>query len=451
MENKAITIFGGSGDLSYRKLLPALYNLESLGKLEQGFRIVCIGRRDYTAEDYLEIAGKWIKDYARQKYDESVFKSFSSKLLYFKMDFTDINEYNKLQLLYDELEILDHIYYFAVAPSFFSIITVGLSTFCSLSKSKVIVEKPFGKDLESADRLNKYLRDFFGEEHIYHIDHYLGKEMIQNILSIRFKNAVFSGIWNKDFIESIEISAHETVGVGTRAAYYDNSGALKDMVQNHLFQVLSIVAMEDPALSDISAEQLKLLKSLKPVGDVNKQLVLAQYEGYLQENGVAKDSKTETFAALKLYIDNTRWEGVPFIIRTGKELSGRDSQLVVTFKSLGSAPKNVLLIKIQPDEGVYFRFNIKKPGSEQDIEEVSMDFCQSCILENRINTPEAYERLIEACMSSDRTLFSKWEQIVVSWHFMDELIDKARKANLKIHTYEKGTHGPEAASILYER
>ena len=340
-----------------------------------------------------------------------------------------------------------------MAPSFFITITNGLKRYCSENNAKVIIEKPFGEDLEKAGILNDELAKFFNQDEIYHIDHYLGKEMIQNILSLRFENIIFKGIWNKDFIENVQITAAETVGVGTRASYYDKSGALKDMVQNHLLQVLSLVAMEEPkeeGSRGIHESQYNLLSTLKPIEDVHESLVMAQYEGYLQEQNIPADSKTETYAALKLFVDNERWEGVPFFIRTGKKLEKRETQVVVQFKSVGTAPGNVLIIKIQPEEGVYFQFNAKKPGTEQELQPISLDFCQSCILENIINTPEAYERLLDACFREDRALFSQWNQIVESWTFINKLIAKYEEQGSPLYTYEKGSKGPKEADNLVD-
>lgn len=447
MSNKAIIIFGGTGDLTYRKLMPALYNLESLKKLEDDFYIVSIGRRDYTTESYSEIIGDWIKNYARTGFRMEVFETLKKRLSYFKMDIDNESDYIKLREFNDKLKIKHHYYYFAVAPAFFSVITNSLKKYCNYEESSVVVEKPFGENLEDATSLNLELEKYFGTENVYHIDHYLGKEMIQNILTIRFQNAIFNGIWNKDFIDNIQITAHEKVTVGTRAGYYDRSGALKDMVQNHLLQVLSIVAMEEPD-DDISQKQLDVLKELTPINDVKKELVLAQYKGYLQEENIKPDSKTETYAALKLMIDNDRWRGVPFFIRTGKALKEQETKVVITFKKKENSDANMLIIRIQPDEGVYLQFNIKKPGSENETETVTMDFCQSCIIANRINTPEAYERLLYAAFQRDRSLFSKWEQIVVSWNFMNDLIETYHKQNGNLYFYEKESLGPDIVDSL---
>ena len=452
MGNKtAITLFGGTGDLTYRKLLPALYNLNGLGKLADDFKIVVIGRREYSQADYINIVRNWVKEHARTKFDDEQFESYAKRIIYFKMNMTNEDDYAMLQEFYAREDIQNHVYYFAVAPSFFMTITNGLKKHCSENNAKVIIEKPFGEDLEKAGLLNNELEKFFNQDEIYHIDHYLGKEMIQNILSLRFKNIIFKGIWNKDFIENVQITAAETVGVGTRASYYDKSGALKDMVQNHLLQVLSLVAMEEPKgteSSRIHESQYNLLSALKPIEDVRDSLVMGQYEGYLQEENIPADSKTETYTALTLYVDNERWQGVPFFIRTGKKMDSRETQVVVQFKAVGDVLGNVLIIRIQPDEGVYFQFNAKKPGTEKELQQISLDFCQSCILENRINTPEAYERLLDACFKGDRSLFSQWDQIVASWTFVNDLIAKYEEQGSPLYNYEQGSKGPKEADKL---
>lgn len=449
MTTKAISIFGGSGDLTYRKLLPAMYNLEVLGMLKDNFRIITIGRRDYSTEDYIAIAQGWVKEYSRKKYDEEYFSKFSSRIRYFKMDISDTEEYARLAAFYAEQRVEKHIYYYAVAPSLFLPITEGLSKYCSNHKAQVIVEKPFGDTLESAHKLNEKLERFFGKEGVYHIDHYLGKEMIQNILSIRFQNAIFRGIWNKDYVQDVQITAAEKVGVGSRAGYYDKSGALRDMVQNHLLQVLSIVGLEEPQ-GDIAGKQYALLSALRPIENIEKQLIMGQYEGYLQEPNIPEKSQTETYVALQCFIDNPRWEGVPFYIRTGKAMTRQESKVVIRFKSKEGEPNNVLIIRIQPDEGIYLTFNAKKPGTLQELQTVSMDFCQSCVLENRMNTPEAYERLIYSAFQKDQSLFSKWDQIELSWDYVNDLVAKYEAAGSPLVRYAQGSMGPAESYALVD-
>ncbi|RRD96266.1 glucose-6-phosphate dehydrogenase [Clostridiales bacterium COT073_COT-073] len=451
-----IVIFGGTGDLAYRKLFPALYNLHVLEELPTDYQIIGIGRRDYSRWDYLTIVKEWLQKYSRVKYLEERFTDFSERIHYYKMDFDKAEQYPDLLAYFDEIKLQGEvIFYYAVAPQYFLPITKNLSIRnCRLRECKVIVEKPFGDDLTSAHALSKELKQSFLPGHVYYIDHYLGKEMILNIMTIRFFNSIFKGVWNKDFIESVQINAFETVGVESRGGYYDESGALRDMMQNHLFQILSIVAMEEPTAmesEEIKAAQLKVFQDLKPIvpTEIGKHLVLGQYAGYRQEDKVAPDSQTETYAAMKLLIDNERWQGVPFYIRTGKKLFSRESEVIIQFKQTAKeAEGNILIIKIQPDEGVYLKFNIKKPGKENGVQVVKMDFCQSCILENRINTPEAYERLLKACMNSDQSLFSKWDQIELCWNFIDQAIDSYQKYSGALYPYQAGTAGPKEADHL---
>ena len=453
MDKKIFTIFGGTGDLTYRKLLPALFNIYSFQQLTD-FEIVIIGRRPYNNQEYVDITTSWVKEFSRVDFDELVFEDFTSHIHYFQMDFTKLDAYDDLARFYQEKRFSEHIFYFAVAPRFFKNIADGLKTIKGLKKASIVIEKPFGEDLKSAKELNKELEASFGKENIYHIDHYLGKEMVRNIMTIRFANPMFSAIWNKDYIDNIQISALEMVGVESRAAYYDHSGALRDMVQNHLLQILSIVAMEPLGPnSKLSENQLEVLKQLRIIkeNEIASQLVLGQYEDYLKEDNVAVDSKTETYAALKLFIDNKRWENVPFYIRTGKKLNRREMEVVVTFKKANpDAEANVLIIKIQPNEGVYFKFNIKKPGNSDEIIATQMDFCQSCDKTFRINTPEAYERLLLAVANSDSSMFSDWDVIETSWKFIDDLVAKANKKQFELKQYRKGSNGPIESTLMLQ-
>ena len=452
-----ITIFGGTGDLTFRKLLPALYNMSVSGKLPESSRIVIVGRRDYGNDSYREKAREWVEKFARLPYREDSFQTFAEKIWYYQMDFTDLSSYEGLNRYYGEQEIGSHIFYFAVAPRFFSVITEGLAAVEHAGEGKVIIEKPFGESLEAAKKLNEKLEAFFTSERIYRIDHYLGKEMVRNIQAIRFTNPIFTDVWNSRYIDSIQISALEDVGVETRGGYYDASGALKDMVQNHLFQILSIVAMERPENfygTQMHAEQLKVLRALRPAGKetIGDMLVMGQYEGYREEPLVAPDSVTETYAGLRLFVDNERWRGTPFYIRTGKKLGEREMQVSIIFKrSEPDVEPDVLIIKIQPTEGVYLQFNIKRPGDTDEIIPTKMDFCQNCNLVHQINTPEAYERLLTACIKEERSWFSQWDQIEISWNYIERMRALYRQEGLPVHPYEPGTHGPAASDQLLEK
>ena len=450
------TIFGGTGDLTYRKLLPALYNL-FVSKQLIAFQIVIIGRRNYQHDEYCEIANGWIRQFVRLPYNDDSFREFCEHLYYYQMDFTQEAAYADLHAFYSAHNMHEHIFYFAVAPRFFELIAKGLTHVPDARQGRVVIEKPFGKDLASARELNAQLEAFFAPNQIYHIDHYLGKEMVRNIQTIRFMNPIFANIWNHDYIENIQISAMEEVGVETRGSYYDQSGALKDMVQNHLFQILSIIAMEPMNLytrDEMHARQLQVLKHLRPVSNLNIEdtMVLGQYFDYQKEPSVASDSQTETYAALRLFIDNQRWQDTPFYIRTGKKLDRREMEVIITFKRvMPDVDPNILIIKIQPNEGVYVRFNIKKPGNSEDIVPASMDFCQSCLDINRINTPEAYERLLLAVMQQDSSWFSKWDQIEASWQYVEELKQRYHKENLPIYDYLSYSSGPQAADVLLSK
>ena len=455
----ALVIFGGSGDLTFRKLLPAMYNHYAINSLNVDVDIIPIGRRDLGIDGYREQAKDWVKEHTRVRFNEELYETFQDTIHYFMMDFNVLDAYKDLgQYLDERFPKHQRVFYYAVAPSAFHAITEGVGhAQLNQENSRMILEKPFGDNLKDASSLNKELVKTYGEKNIYHIDHYLGKEMIRNILQVRFSNAIFSGIWNRHFIDNVQINAFETVGVETRGAYYDQSGAFRDMVQNHLFQVLSVLALEQP--SEESAEalhdaQYDVLKSLRPVAgsDSLEHLVLGQYEGYKDEPRVDSDSDTATYAALKLYIDTPRWLDVPFYIRTGKKLHKRDTEIIITFrKTDANTPANILVIKVQPDEGIYLRFNVKKPGTENVLEEVHMDYCQSCNLENYQNTPEAYERLLEACFRQEQTLFSRWDQIEASWHFANELLDSYLSSGGKVFPYEHGSWGPKEAEEMLSR
>ena len=388
-------------------------------------------------------------------YDEATFKKFCQRITYFKMNFSDLAEYDRLAEFYRQENITEHIFYFAVAPQFFAVIAHGLKAVENADGGKVILEKPFGENLEAAKKLNTQLEEFFPTENIYRIDHYLGKEMVRNIQTIRFTNPIFANLWNSQYIESVQISAFEDLGIGSRGSYYDTSGALKDLVQNHLFQILSIVAMEWPEQFSTQAmhdAQLRVLKSLRRVEDIRDNLVLGQYKGYRQEKNVAVDSSTETYAALRLFIDNERWWNTPFYIRTGKKLKCREMQIAIVFRqTFIAAPRNILIIKIQPNEGVHLQFNVKKPGETDEITQAKMDFVQSSSFVNKINTPEAYERLITACIRGERSWFSQWDQIETSWEFVEHLKDLYRWEKLPVFSYEPGTDGPAEAENLLKR
>ncbi len=446
-KTRNLTIFGGTGDLAYRKLIPAFYNLFVRKEISKNDKILIIGRRDYKTCEYTQIIKSWTEKYSRLDYKEEVFNEFVKLIEYFQMDFTNLENYDNLSAYFCNNAYSENVFYYAVAPRFFGVISDGILRLNCLGETKIVIEKPFGETLEEARTLNEKLEKCFGEENVYRIDHYLGKEMIRNILTIRFTNQIFKNCWDKNSIENVQIIASEDIGVGTRAGYYDKAGALKDMVQNHLFQILSIIALEEPNDEfDLKSRQTEVLKNLRQIEklDIKDSLVLAQYDGYLLEDGVNKDSKTETFAFLKLFIDNKRWENVPFYLVTGKKLEKREMIIKIKFKSVGKAKKSdELLFYVQPTEGVNLKFNVKVAGDSNEIIREEMDFCQNCILANRINTPEAYERLLHAVLDGDNIWFSAWDQIYLSWDYTKKLKEKYCKENIEMIQYNQNSKGPK--------
>lgn len=455
------TIFGGTGDLTYRKLLPALYNLKATKLMPEHLEILVVGRREYDSESYIKHIYPWIKKNARLSFDESVFKALMEHVHYVKMDFTQSEDYSILHNIYQKYSNAQQLYYYAVAPEFFSVISNNLkSCDCLFNENshQVLIEKPFGEDADSAEKLHEQLSNVFNEESVYRIDHYLGKEMIQNMMAIRFKNTLFKNVWNKESIDYIAISAFETVGVENRGAYYDQTGAIKDMVQNHLFQILSIVLMDEPEENNVESlfqHQVDIINRLVPIQgkDLDKHLLLGQYSageidgepviGYRDEQNVKPDTTTETFVSMKVCVDHPNYKGVPIYLQTGKRTDQRSTEVLVVFKPVENQKPNVLTIRISPDEGIYLRFNAKKPGNSQDIIDVSMDFCQSCVYENRVNTPEAYERLLFAAFNKDKSLFTDWSMVISSWKFIDHLLMVIKQERITPSLYQAGQCGPE--------
>ncbi len=451
-----LVIFGGSGDLTFRKLLPALYNLHVLGAVTAGFEVVAIGRRAWTAAGYREKARQWAREQVRVPFDEAGWNDFTGRLYYHRMDLGDMEAYKELDgLLEAGCPDSRRVFYYAVAPSWFRAVTRGVvEAGLNRSGSRIILEKPFGDSLEEARQLHAELVAAYGEDELYHIDHYLGKEMVQNILWLRFRNAIFRHVWGRHAISDIQINAFEAEGVGSRGGYYDEAGAFRDMVQNHLFQVLSVLAIEPPADETAAAlhdEQRRVLEALRPVepAAIGEHLVMGQYEGYREDDKVDPESMTPSYVALRLFVDTPRWHGVPFYIRTGKSLHTRDMEIVIRFRATdpGAAP-DLLVIKVQPDEGVFLRFNVKQPGRGEELTQVYMDYCQSCHIENYRNTPEAYERLLMAAVNGDQSLFSRWDQIEASWHFANGVIAAWEAGGAPLVSYERGSRGPAAAGRL---
>lgn len=477
-----VVLFGGTGDLTGRKLMPAIYNLSFQKMLPDNFAIVSIGRREITDDEYRgQIKGS-IEKYSRFPMEEEKWEKIKNRIYYLNFDFKEDNGYKKLKTFLNKLDDKykthgNRIFYLAVAPEHFEPIVEKLKLYGMNNQEgfhrRIVIEKPFGRDLKTAVYLNEKITSAFSEKNIYRIDHYLGKEMIQNIMVIRFANVLFESLWNSKHIDNIQISSTETVGVENRGAYYESSGALKDMIQNHMFQLLSLVAMEPPAsldTEDIRKEKVKLLKSIESVTPeyIIRNMVRGQYisgaigtdkiQGYREEERVALDSDVETFAAMKLHIQNYRWAGVPFYIRTGKRLADKSTEIVVEFKTVENVlyfkefndlQPNLLAIKIQPKEGILLQINGKKPGVENIIIPVKMDFCQNCELEN--NSPEAYERLLFDIVKGDSTLFTSWDEVQYSWKFVDIISDVWKSGQTELSFYKAGTTGPDKADEIIRK
>jgi glucose-6-phosphate 1-dehydrogenase len=481
--NMVMVIFGATGDLTYRKLIPALYALYNQQMLPEKFRVLGIGRSAVSVIDFREKMILGIRKFSEEKHlDDQQIIEFSNCLSYFHMDFNDLGDYLKLKIALKELEECDdkcgnYLFYLSMPPDMFSIIAgnlgkVGLSS-TDDGFRRLIVEKPFGYDLESGLELNRRLHEAFDESQIYRIDHYLGKETVQNLLVMRFANGIFEPLWNRNYVHHIEITSAESIGVESRGGYYDGSGALRDMLQNHLLQVVGLTAMEPPSSMDSDAirnETLKVLQSLKPIteDEVSKHVIRGQYvashvrgelqPGYREEKGVNPDSRTETFVAMKFFIDNWRWGGVPFYIRTGKRLPTRVTEVVVHFRPAPhtlfqqddfAIPNNQLIIRIQPDEGILIKFGMKLPGAGFNVKSVNMDFHYSELSE--VHLPSAYERLIYDAMVGDSTLYARADAVEAAWKFVAPIQNAwATNPEIKMYGYPAGTWGPENADDLIE-
>ena len=480
-----MVIFGFSGDLTNRKLIPALYNLASQQLLSREFAIVGLGRNAMSNEEIRARMTEDIKQFGSGPVDPDLWDWFSRRISYISGDFDDPATFAQLK---DAVAKADQehgckgncFYYLATAPSFFGDIVerlagVGMMTEENGQWKRVIIEKPFGHDLDSAKALNKQLLKVAGEHQIYRIDHYLGKETVQNILALRFANGIFEPIWNRRYIDHVQISVAETVGVEKRGGYYDSAGALRDMVPNHIMQLITLTAMEPPISFEANAvrdEQAKILHAIQPYTseDVLSKTVRGQYgEGivdgervpaYRAEEGVPPDSRTETFVAMRLMIDNWRWAGVPFYLRTGKRLPGRNTHVVIQFRRapfmlfrdtpVEDLMPNQLVLHIQPEEGISLRFAAKKPGPAMQLGEVNMDFEYADYF--GVVPSTGYERLLHDCMIGDATLFQRADMVEAGWSIVSPMLDVWKALPPRnFPNYASGTWGPKESEDLMER
>lgn len=470
-EKCMMVLFGATGDLTKRKLMPALFRLYQKGFLNKSTPIACIGRRPISRSEFMELLNmsKFIPEALKKP-------SFLKLIHYHQIDF-ESKSHSEFIKFTKSLESKynctgNKIFYLAMPPTLFGP-TIHILDESGILKGKgwkrVVFEKPFGRDLKSARALNKQVSSVFKEEQIYRIDHYLGKELVQNIMVFRFANSIFEQIWSRKFIDHVQITIAETDGVGSRAGYYEKSGAIRDMLQNHALQVLAMIAMESPLTinaDDIRDMKVQVMKALRPL-DKN-DLVLGQYsdgviekkkvKGYRKEPNVNPKSNIETYSALKLHIDNPRWQGVPFFIRSGKRMASKYAEVNLILKDVTCnlfcteevvESPNIITIRIQPNEGIAIKFNSKFPGAGVKIHPVVMDFCHTCLF--GLNTPEAYETLLHEIMTGDQTLFTRWDEVEYSWRYVDPILKLADNLRKKIPKYKSGTFGPKQADELLRR
>jgi glucose-6-phosphate 1-dehydrogenase len=475
-----LVIFGATGDLARRKLLPALYNLAHDGALPQRFNLIGVSRKEKAHEDYRQECEEAIRRFSRRTPDEEVLARLLENVRYVPGTFDDDRAYGALGKQLDEFDReagdpLNRAFYLSTAPQFFPVIVEELGgrglAHHEGGEVRLIIEKPFGTSLEEARELNRCVLSFFEETQIFRIDHYLGKETVQNMMAFRFANGMFEPLWNRNFIDSVQITAAEDIGIGSRADYYDHAGALRDLIQNHMLQLLCHVAMEPPvnfAAEEVRNEKVKVLQAIpSPTpAQIANMAVRAQYgpghaggedvPGYLEEEGVPSDSTTETYAALRLEVDNWRWAGVPFYLRTGKRLARKVTEIAVTLKpvphlafsqdgSLGVQP-NQLVLTLQPNEGVSLRLGAKIPGTRMIIRPVNMEFLYGTSFLSQ--SPEAYERLITDAMRGDATLFTRNDEVEAQWMICDPILKVWQGSPEQLPKYEAGSQGPAEAEQL---
>ncbi len=466
-------IFGASGDLTRRKLVPSLYSL-TLGKLmPEQFHVLGVARSQLTDEQFAESLKEGMAQFGRHK-PRDLWPSFSKRLSYLSGGYDDPETYRRLAEKLDQIDTemgltCNRLFYLAIPPTLYGEVIerlgeVGLNH-TDGGWSRIIIEKPFGRDLKSAHELNELTHKHFAESQVYRIDHYLGKETVQNILTFRFANSIFEPLWNRNYVDNVQISVLESVGVGHRGGYYDQSGVLRDMFQNHLLQLLSLVAMEAPASFDADAlrnEKVKALSAVRLLSpeEVLDHLVVGQYEGYLDIPEVEDGSRTPTYAALSLYLDNWRWQGVPFYLRSGKGLKEKMTEIVIGFKSpphvmfplqVGEQiHPNVISMCIQPDEGIHLRFEAKVPDTQADMRSVDMDFHYKESF-GEVMIPEAYERLLMNAINGDAALFTRADGIEAAWRIVDPLLQVCESGRIPTAKYKKGSWGPVEADELMAR
>ena len=476
-----LVIFGVTGDLSRKKLMPAVYDLANRGLLPPGFALVGFARRDWVDQDFAKVVHDAVKQYARTPFDEDVWTQLSAGIRFVQGEFDDADAFARLKATIEELDrgrgtMGNHAFYLSIPPKSFPQVTEQLRN-SGLAEQKdgqwrrVVIEKPFGSDLTTARELNAVVESVFPPDSVFRIDHYLGKETVQNILALRFANQLYEPIWNANYVDHVQITMAEDVGVGGRAGYCDGIGAARDVIQNHLLQLLALTAMEEPVsfeAADLRAEKEKVLSAVRLPKDLGLHTARGQYSGgwsggekvvgFLDEEGMNPHSVTETFAAIRLDIGTRRWAGVPFYLRTGKRLGRRVTEIAVVFKrapqylfahsQTSALGQNALVIRVQPDEGVTIRFGSKVPGAGMQVRDVTMDFGYGHAFTEA--SPEAYERLILDVLLGDPPLFPRHEEVELSWKILDPIEEYWAKQG-QPEQYRPGTWGPASADALMAR
>jgi glucose-6-phosphate 1-dehydrogenase len=483
-----LVLFGVTGDLASKKLLPAIYDLANRGLLPPGFSLVGFARRDWADEDFAQVTHDAVKAHARTPFREDVWNQLSEGIRFVQGEFSDDAAFDHLARTVADLDAQrgtggNYAFYLSVPPAGFPLVVRQLQR-SGLSQPvlpatpggyqpwrRVVIEKPFGHDLASAQELNAMLDAVFPASSVFRIDHYLGKETVQNLLALRFANALFEPIWNRGYVDHVQITMAEDIGIGGRAGYYDGIGAARDVIQNHLLQLLALTAMEEPlsfAAESLRAEKEKALAAVQIPADLGTGTARGQYSagwqggievrGFLEEDGIPPGSATETYAAIRLTIDNRRWAGVPFYLRTGKRLPTRMTEIAVIFQRAPHLPfdatdtqelgQNALVIRVQPDEGITLRFGSKVPGSAMEVRDVNMDFAYGESFTE--SSPEAYERLLLDVLIGDPPLFPRQEEVELSWKILDP-IEEFWADHHKPEQYPAGTAGPDSADELIAR
>jgi glucose-6-phosphate 1-dehydrogenase len=473
LEQTAIVIFGVTGDLTKRKLIPAIYELYLAGRIPKELYLIGFARRSWTDDHLKEVFTEAVKTYSDEEYQETAINELFENTTYIESTFEKQAGYEKINQLIEEKKIKNVLFYLATPPDSYDDIIHNLGKYnnnhIAPGWTRIVIEKPYGSDLESAKKLESLVHTVFEENQIYRIDHYLGKETVQNILVLRFANGIFEPLWNRRYVDHVQITVAETVGVGTRAGYYETAGVIRDMFQNHLMQLLALTAMEAPVAFSadcVRDEKVKVLRALKPYSpeEVLENTFRAQYgsgyvnneraKAYKDEDGVDSLSVTETFLAAKLFVENWRWSGVPFYLRSGKRLPKRMTEIAIQYKQVplplfnwqntaGDAP-NVLVLRLQPDEGITLTFGAKMPGPVNQIAPVKMDFDYETSFHSK--APEAYVRLIQDALYGDATLFTRSDEVIAQWTFTDRIFKGWKISNRKyLPVYEAGTWGPLGA------